>query len=276
MTSQTGAGSAPRPGSGIAVWAASAPAALRCCLRVRRSSVGAAVLALVPRPGLLWFWLRLGFRLLHRQRLRHGLRRQAIALDQFGRHALRHARHAAWKQLLAFAGQWLLRVEPFRRIELTQPASVSPDASSDAIRRFGDGASGVSALPVGSREREQHLDWPRARGRRLGIGRGSCRIPLLGPAARHLDFPQAAIASSSRAVWRKIVARCWTIGSISLRTSLYWPGIDRSSQRRERRQGRAGSRQHCRHRQSAGRARSTAGGSRSACSAAWRIRARVW
>lgn len=67
--------------------------------------------------GPLHFRLRLGFRflfglLLNRRRLDRstGLSLRLLAAHEFGRHALRHARHAFGKQRLAFPGQRLLGI----------------------------------------------------------------------------------------------------------------------------------------------------------------------
>src|SRR5260221_13570921 len=79
----------------------------RCCLLLLRRS-GARRRGLLRSRFRLRLWIRL---FLNHPRRRLG-RLLAIALHQFGRHALRYARNAAGEHVLALPGKWFLGVEP--------------------------------------------------------------------------------------------------------------------------------------------------------------------
>ena len=102
-----------------------------------------------------------------------GLRRRLIALHQFGRHALRHARDAPGNIGLRSPGSGFLVLNQLSGSKLSQPDSASPRRSSEAvnqstIRRTAHRVPQLFLSAVG--QRQQHLDLAARAGRRLGIG----------------------------------------------------------------------------------------------------------
>ncbi len=142
-----------------------------------RPSASAWVSALPParRRPAGWRWFRLGGRL--------------IALDQLLRHALRHARGALREHRPALARQLLLGVEDLRRRRSSVGSKVSQPASSEAERqrrddrarrvRSGSWQRAPQLLLSARAQRHQHLDAGAGSGRRLRVGRSSCRTSAL-------------------------------------------------------------------------------------------------
>ena len=146
---------------------------------------------------------------------RRGLGGLLIALDQFRRNALRHAGRAFREHGLALARQLLLGGEDVgmnnrRRIEdphSLRARGISPSAAP--VQRPMREQSGSLASPLRSclvpRRGHQHLDARAGGGRRQRIGHDHIE-PALGACVMS-PCRQAASASNSRAVWRKVRSR---------------------------------------------------------------------